>query len=82
MIKSDFPRVPTCRFCGKLMDQGVKYGPAHYAHFACYLKSGKPLAKLTARKVRNFPMAMLLEHGRLEEASLILGAEDRIQAEE
>lgn len=80
-IKCDFARVPTCRFCRELMSQGVKYGPTHFAHYSCFLKSGKPLSKISTRALRGIPAQLLLEHGRLEEAMLILGKEDRIDAE-
>lgn len=71
--RSSFARPPRCRFCGSLMDDGFRYGPAHYAHFDCFLESDRTLASLPPGKIEEIPWHLLLEHGRLAEAELILG---------
>lgn len=36
-----------CKFCNELPDKTmIRYGVTHYAHLACYEKTGKPLEKL------------------------------------
>ena len=60
----------TCRFCGKSEgdhEKLVKYGVRHYAHHACYLDR-KPLHKLHAWQVRQFPWRLLEARGLLAEA--------------
>jgi len=61
------PYFHTCRFCGKSMRfyEGVKYGVRHYAHFACYLDSDRPLAalhkRLAAEGVRVYAVQITLD---------------------
>jgi hypothetical protein len=64
----------TCRFCKKPSFHGelLRYGLRHYAHHACYLKAGKPLAALSAWKIECFPYFVLKEHGLLDEAKRLI----------
>ena len=60
----------TCRFCKESTfhpeTEGVRYGPRHFAHFACYLDAGKTLEALTKWQVGRFPFKMLKERGLFE----------------
>lgn len=69
--------VSRCRFCPRPvteMDDGVKYGVRHYAHFRCYLEAGKPLTDLHNWQIRLFPYRLLVERGLGAEAK---AAEER-----
>ena len=59
----------TCRFCHEMMRhyEGVKYGLRHYAHFACYLDSGKPLSDLHSWQIEGFPFRLILDRGLMDE---------------
>jgi hypothetical protein len=55
--------MPTCRFCDNWRDQNmVHYGRRHYAHFECYLESGKSLLALQEWKIGQFPYRLLQKH--------------------
>jgi len=60
----------TCRLCRSDMRHydGVKYGLRHYAHFACYLDSGKPLSGLHKWQIESFPFRLLHDRGLMDEA--------------
>lgn len=60
----------TCRVCHQAgpSQRMVKYGIRHYAHFACYLESGRSLDTLPAWQVRRFPALLLNRHGLMAEA--------------
>jgi hypothetical protein len=64
----------TCRFCKQPSFRGelLQYAPRHYAHHACYLEAGKPLAALSAWKIESFPYFALKEHGLLDEAKRLI----------
>ena len=63
-----------CRFCKEydIESRMVTYAPRCNAHFRCYLKGGKPLAKLRAFQIGKFPVRVLDEFGVREEADRIL----------
>lgn len=64
-----------CRFCGEgTAGEMVKYGVRHYAHFACYLDAGRPLAALSPWQVGQFPWRVLRERGLSDEAERMLDA--------
>lgn len=64
-----FPSMQSCRFCHKDGHhyQMVKYGTRHYAHFACYLDSGKSLASLHKWQIEGFPFRLIQERGLMAE---------------
>ena len=65
-----YDNVPnTCRFCKGIQwyYQGVKYGPRHYAHFACYLDAGKSLSDLHKHQIEGFPFRLIKERGLMDE---------------
>ncbi len=49
----------TCRICHEVSfhpeNTMLRYGPRHWAHFACYLKAGKPLDSLSTFTLGRFP---------------------------
>lgn len=57
----------TCRVCKKtaLRAECVKYGTRHYAHFECYLSSGKSLIGLSDWQIERFPFRLLQKYGAL-----------------
>lgn len=60
-----------CRFCNNWRDQGmVKYGRRHYAHYRCYLESGKSLADLPDWQIGEFPARLLVEFNHLDRETL------------
>jgi len=64
----DYPR--TCRFCKDpiwVERERLKYSTRAYAHYHCYLASGKSLFALPRHKVEQFPYKLLKEAGLLEE---------------
>ena len=64
-----------CRFCEiDISGDGVKYGVRHYAHFSCYLKSGKTLEALRPWQVGRFPFRILQDFDLIETARKITGA--------
>jgi hypothetical protein len=69
----------TCRFCKKLIDQGVKYGPRHYAHFECYLDAGKRLDDLTKFQISQFPFRVIKDRGLLVHAELLVSSTSSVQ---
>lgn len=54
----------TCRHCREpITGEGVRYAVRHHMHFACYLDSGKTIAKLTDWQVGQFPFRLIRERG-------------------
>ena len=73
------PYFHTCRFCGESMRfyEGVKYGVRHYAHFACYLDSDRPLAALHNWQIEGFPFRLVNERGLMSEVERLTADQDR-----
>lgn len=53
----------TCRYCKEHMRDGagVKYSTRHYAHYRCYLLSGKLLSDLHDWQIVMFPARLIHE---------------------
>ena len=49
------------------------YSTRHFAHYECFLKAGKSLAKLTDFQVGKFPYRLLQERGLLKQVIDRLG---------
>ncbi len=61
----------TCRFCKDPSDAPVKYGTRHYAHFDCFLDSGRNIFDLPLYQVQKFPFKMLKDRGLLAEINRV-----------
>ncbi len=63
----------TCRFCKEVSfhpdRDGVRYGPRHFAHFACYLDAGKSLDDLHDWQVGKFPYRLLIDRGLYDQVT-------------
>jgi hypothetical protein len=51
----------------------IKYGPRHYMHGDCYVKSGKPFADLTKHQAEQLPYFAVKDAGRLRELEAYIG---------
>ena len=62
-----------CRFCPGYagLERMVKYGTRHYAHFECYLRTHRSMAKLTGTQIGRFPFKVLYDGYRLDEAEYL-----------
>jgi hypothetical protein len=69
-----------CRFCGKRVDEGVRYAARHVAHFRCYLAAGKGIDRLTAWQVGRFPARLIAEFGLINEANAKLARQAEADA--
>lgn len=73
----------TCRFCGSHhdIDQMVKYGVRHYAHFDCYLENGKKIEDLHDWQIISFPARLIKKHGLMPVAEAAYAREQAYQQE-
>jgi hypothetical protein len=64
----------TCRFCGEISGEMIRYGTRHYAHPVCYLDAGKPVCDLPSHELTRLPYFLLKERGLLDHVRAKLAA--------